>query len=125
MKEGRERRRSRRRQFDGVVQVLEHRAGRWDRGVGRDVSSLGMFLTTGSRYVVGEEVTVRFSLPGGSFEIEVQGRIVRVEGPQDPPHAGVAGVAIEFNEAPEWAMSEVSRFIREEPGESGAAVIRK
>ena len=60
-----------------------------------DVSSRGMFVRTGEVYPVGEDVLVRFSLPGVSRPFKVLGRVMwssATETPQGLP----AGMGIQF-----------------------------
>jgi Tfp pilus assembly protein PilZ len=104
-----ERRRSARRSFEGAVDVLEEVHGRRTRALGGDVSAVGMFLATVADYRVGETVTVRFSLPESHAEVELHARVVRVIEPGGG-EASPGGVALEFLDAPAWAVDEVVRY---------------
>jgi hypothetical protein len=120
----RERRRATRKYLGGAAEVLEKVHGEWSHAIARDVSRLGMFVETVSRYRVGEEVTVRFVLPTCSCQIEVRDRIVRAVGPGDTQGPDRLGVGIEFIDPADWALAEVVRFIDERgPDMRGATVV--
>lgn len=48
-------------------------------GVSRDASLQGVLISTGSRFEVGERLTLRIRLSDSRGEIKVRGKVVRVE----------------------------------------------
>lgn len=48
-------------------------------GVSRDASLTGVLISTGSRFEVGETVTLRIRLTEKNKEIQVKGQVVRVD----------------------------------------------
>lgn len=103
---GQERRRAGRRRLAATVEVLDGSGAQTTRGIARDIGSHGMALYPQQPLAVGERVTLRFDLPTSSWCLELEARVVRsFEGEEG------AAVALEFLDAPEWAVAEVTRFV--------------
>ncbi len=111
----RERRGASRRPFQGEVEILEEVRGHSGTAIARDISTTGMFLMTVAPYEVGDEVTIRFLLPSSSCRIEVIGTVVRVETPHEGIPSSNVGVALRFQDADEWALAEVNRYVEKAP----------
>ncbi len=114
-----ERRNANRRPFRGEVEIREEVRGHSGSAIARDISVTGMFLMTMAPYQLNDAVTVRFLLPSSSCHIEITGEVIRVE----PAREGVAtrdvGVALRFDDADEWALTEVNRYVAKAPRIAG------
>lgn len=106
-----ERRRAPRRPYRSQVEVIEGARG---TALARDVNHLGMFLNTAAEYRAGDDLKVRFMLPGTDYHVELAGRVVRVAGVDDATDPDDVGVAIEFQDADDWVVAALEGFIREE-----------
>lgn len=123
-----ERRRSRRVPFEAVVQ---YEVGEQEFiHLSSDISADGIFIKNFSPPPVGSELSLRVRLPAdlGRHELELLGRVVRIEGgPGEPPQGmGVAfsGVRAEHPEAVRFfvaAVYEMDQLRAAEPADDGAA----
>jgi Tfp pilus assembly protein PilZ len=76
-------------------------------GVSRDASMSGVLISTGSRFKVGESVTLRIRLSGTGGEIHAKGRVVRVDQETGPAaHSWPFRIAVNLEE-PVSALQEV------------------
>jgi Tfp pilus assembly protein PilZ len=114
-----ERRRTNRRLFKGEVEILEEVRGQSSTAIARDISVSGMFLMSMAPYQVNDEVTVRFHLPSSSCHIEIVGQVIRVETAHEGTAAKDVGVALRFDDADEWALAEVNRYVAKAPRVAG------
>lgn len=114
-----ERRRANRRPFKGEVEILEEVRGHSGTAIARDISVSGMFLMTMAPYELDDEVIIRFLLPSSSCHIEIAGRVIRLERPREGMDTSNVGVALRFDDADEWALAEVSRYVSKGPRVAG------
>jgi type IV pilus assembly protein PilZ len=77
-----------------------------------DVSARGMFLRSGQVYPVGEEIVVRFSLPGVSRSFKVLGRVAW-SSPTDTPHGLPAGMGVQFLDLDGQEQGVIEQFVVE------------
>jgi len=72
-----------------------------------DVSARGMFVRTNQVYPIGEDLLVRFNLPGVAHPFKAVGRVVW-SSPTDTPQGLPAGMGVQFQdlEAPEHSVVE-------------------
>ena len=110
-----ERRSSQRRPFTGEVEILEQFRGHSGTAIARDISATGMFLITMAPYRLGESVSVRFLLPSSSCHIEVAGCVIRLQPPEEGLNPSMVGVVLRFDDADNWALSEVGRYVGKAP----------
>lgn len=114
-----ERRKATRRRFTGEVELLEEVRGLPGTAMARDISVTGMFLQTMAPWEQDEAMTIRFLLPSSSSHLEVQGKVVRRQGPGPDVDSEKVGVAIAFDEIPEWVLEEVRRYVDKAPRVGG------
>jgi len=77
-----------------------------------DVSARGMFLRTGQVYPVGEEVLVRFSLPGVARPFKAVGRVTW-SSPTDTPQGLPAGMGIQFLDLEGQGQGVIEQYVVE------------
>ena len=120
-----ERRSASRRPFQGEVEILEEVHGHSGTAIARDISVTGMFLMTMAPYRMDDAVTIRFLLPSSSCHIEITGRVIRVEKARKGLAPTEVGVALRFDNADEWALAEVNRFVERAPRVAGTVTARE
>ncbi|MBP7125668.1 PilZ domain-containing protein [Myxococcota bacterium] len=106
-----DRRRAKRRRFTGSVEVLEEVRGRTGLAMARDISVRGMFLQTLSPWEIGDRVSIRFLLPSSSSYLVLEGTVVRVQRPSAEVSPEQVGAALTFENAEEWVIQEVDRYV--------------
>jgi uncharacterized protein (TIGR02266 family) len=77
-----------------------------------DVSARGMFLRTSQVYPVGEEVVVRFSLPGVSRSFKALGRVAW-SSPTDTPQGLPAGMGVQFLDLEGQEQGVIEQYVVE------------
>jgi len=77
-----------------------------------DVSARGMFLRTNQIYSVGEEVLVRFSLPGVARPFKAVGRVTW-SSPTDTPQGLPAGMGIQFVDLEGQGQGVIEQYVVE------------
>jgi Tfp pilus assembly protein PilZ len=85
-----------RKAYGGPVDLI---AGLWDQAVtylSEDLSPRGTFLRTSFPLSLGETVVCSFSIPGARRELELFGKVVRVEMPRRRADRGRTGMGIRF-----------------------------
>ena len=120
-----ERRSTSRRRFKGEVEILEEVRGHSGTAIARDISVTGMFLMTMAPYQVNDAVTVRFMLPSSSCHIEIVGQVILVNQPSENVEPTDTGVALQFDDADEWALEEVNRYVEKAPRIGGMVTATK
>jgi len=106
-----DRRSARRRRFTGSVEVLEEVRGFAGAAMARDISTRGMFLQTLSPWEVGDRVSIRFLLPSSSSYLVLEGVVVRVQRPSPGIPPDQVGAALSFENAEDWVIQEVARYV--------------
>jgi uncharacterized protein (TIGR02266 family) len=77
-----------------------------------DVSARGMFLRTSQVYPVGEDVVVRFSLPGVARPFKAVGRVTW-SSPTDTPQGLPAGMGVQFLDLDSQGQGVIEQFVVE------------
>lgn len=77
-----------------------------------DVSARGMFLRTNQVYPVGEEVVVRFSLPGVARPFKAVGRVTW-SSPTDTPQGLPAGMGVQFQDLDSQGQGVIEQYVVE------------
>ena len=77
-----------------------------------DVSARGMFIRTGHVYPVGEDVVVRFSLPGVVRPFKAIGRVTW-SSPTDTPQGLPAGMGVQFLDLDSQEQGVVEQYVVE------------
>ena len=77
-----------------------------------DVSARGMFLRTNQVYPVGEDVVVRFSLPGVARPFKAVGRVTW-SSPTDTPQGLPAGMGVQFQDLDSQGQGVIEQYVVE------------
>lgn len=77
-----------------------------------DVSARGMFLRTSQVYPVGEDVVVRFNLPGVARPFKAVGRVTW-SSPTDTPQGLPAGMGVQFLDLDSQGQGVIEQFVVE------------
>ncbi len=77
-----------------------------------DVSARGIFLRTGQVYPVGEEVLLRFNLPGVARPFKTVGRVTW-SSPTDTPQGLPAGMGVQFLDLDGPAQAVIEQYVVE------------
>jgi type IV pilus assembly protein PilZ len=77
-----------------------------------DVSSRGMFVRTAHIYPVGEEVLVRFGLPGVGRPFRLTGKVMWCS-PTDTPQGLPAGMGIQFLDVERQEQGTIEQYVVE------------
>jgi len=77
-----------------------------------DVSARGMFLRTSQVYPVGEDVVVRFSLPGVARPFKAVGRVTW-SSPTDTPQGLPAGMGVQFQDLDNQGQGVIEQYVVE------------
>jgi uncharacterized protein (TIGR02266 family) len=75
-----------------------------------DVSARGMFLRTDQVYPVGEEIVLRFSLPGVSPSFTTVGRVIW-SSPTDTPQGFPAGMGVQFVDLESQEQGVIEQYV--------------
>jgi len=81
-------------------------------GLIKDISSGGLFISTPSRHLVGDELQIRFTFPAFADPVEAT---VRVQWFRDEYSGGELppGVGVQFVGLPEEVVTAINRYIRD------------
>jgi len=77
-----------------------------------DVSARGMFLRTNQVYPVGEDVVLRFSLPGVARPFKAVGRVTW-SSPTDTPQGLPAGMGVQFQDLDSQGQGVIEQYVVE------------
>jgi type IV pilus assembly protein PilZ len=77
-----------------------------------DISARGMFVRTGHAYPVGEDVVVRFSLPGVPRSFKAVGRVTW-SSPTDTPQGLPAGMGVQFLDLEGQEQGVIEQYVVE------------
>ena len=77
-----------------------------------DISSRGMFIRTAAPYPIGEEIVVRFQLPGVAQPFKAVGRVTW-SSPVDTPQGVPAGMGVSFSDLAEIEQRTIEQYVVE------------